>query len=119
MAVTLYGIKNCDTIKKARKWLEAHAIEYRFHDFRVDGLEPDLLDQWCQELGWELVLNKRGTTWRQLPDDTKNSVDETSAKRLMLESPAMIKRPVLDTGSERKIVFKEADYTSLFSHQVS
>jgi Spx/MgsR family transcriptional regulator len=119
MAVTLYGIKNCDTIKKARKWLEAHAIEYRFHDFRVDGLEPDLLDQWCQELGWELVLNKRGTTWRQLPDDTKNSVDETSAKRLMLESPAMIKRPVLDTGSERKVGFKEADYTSLFSHQVS
>lgn len=111
--ITLYGIPNCDTIKKAKKWLEANSVEYRFHDFRKDGLEAEQLKGWADELGWELLLNKRGTTWRQQPDEVKNSIDEASALALMLEHPAMIKRPVLDTGSQRKVGFKDSEYAEL------
>ena len=111
--ITLYGIPNCDTIKKAKKWLEANSVEYRFHDFRKDGLEAEQLKGWADELGWELLLNKRGTTWRQQPDEVKNSIDEASALALMLEQPAMIKRPVLDTGSQRKVGFKDSEYAEL------
>lgn len=110
---TLYGIKNCDTIKKARKWLADHGVEYVFHDYRVDGLEQKQLEQWCQELGWEQVLNKRGTTWRKLPDDVKNSIDEISAIKLMLEQPAMIKRPLLESEKKRLLGFKAAEYEQL------
>ena len=112
---TLYGIKNCDTIKKARKWLEANAIEFTFHDVRKDGLSETQLQQWVDELGWEILLNKRGTTWRQLSDDVKNNIDKKSAIRVMLENPAIIKRPVLDLGSKRIVGFKEADYKQLFN----
>lgn len=111
--ITLYGIPNCDTIKKAKKWLEANSVEYRFHDFRKDGLEAEQLKGWADEQGWELLLNKRGTTWRQQPDEVKNSIDEASALALMLEQPAMIKRPVLDTGSQRKVGFKDSEYAEL------
>ncbi len=111
--ITLYGIPNCDTIKKAKKWLEANSVEYRFHDFRKDGLEAEQLKGWADELGWELLLNKRGTTWRQQTDEVKNSIDEASALALMLEQPAMIKRPVLDTGSLRKVGFKDSEYAEL------
>lgn len=113
--VTLYGIANCDTIKKARKWLEGQAIDYRFHDYRKDGLERRWLESWCDELGWEALLNKRGTTWRQLPDDTKASVDRSQAIELMLAQPAMIKRPLLDQGAHRKLGFKPDDYQSYFN----
>ncbi|WP_027856665.1 ArsC family reductase [Marinobacterium jannaschii] len=113
--VTMYGIKNCDTIKKARKWLENEGIEYRFHDYRVDGLSAEQLQDWAAELGWEALLNKRGTTWRQQPDAVKDSIDEQSALALMLEHPAMIKRPLLDNGSLRKLGFKDADYSALFN----
>ncbi len=112
---TLYGISNCDTIKKARKWLDSNAIEYRFHDYRKDGLELDWLENWCDELGWEALLNKRGTTWRKLPDDIKASVDRGQAIALMLEQPAMIKRPLLDLGSRRTLGFKETDYQGYFN----
>ncbi len=109
--VTMYGIPNCDTIKKARKWLEAHQIEYRFHDYRKEGLDKSQLEAWAAELGWELLLNKRGTTWRQQPDEVKNTINEASAIELMLQHPAMIKRPLLDTGTERKVGFKDTEYS--------
>ncbi|UTW11589.1 ArsC family reductase [Marinobacterium rhizophilum] len=110
--ICLYGIKNCDTIKKARNWLESSSIEYRFHDYRVDGLERAQLESWAAELGWEALLNKRGTTWRTQPDSVKNSIDEASAIALMLQHPAMIKRPLLDTGKARHLGFKTADYAT-------
>ena len=111
----MYGIKNCDTIKKARKWLEANGVDYQFHDYRADGLDEAQLTAWVKELGWEVLLNKRGTTWRGLPDEVKNSIDETSAIQVMLENPAAIKRPLLDCGEQRQVGFKAADYEALFS----
>lgn len=111
---TLYGIKNCDTIKKARKWLSENGIEHQLHDYRSDGLDQSQLEQWCQELGWEQLLNRRGTTWRKLPDEIKDTIDESSAIRLMLEQPAMIKRPLLDTGTQRLLGFKAEEYEHLF-----
>ncbi len=119
MAVTLYGIKNCDTIKKARKWLEVQQIDYSFHDFRVDSLDANLLEQWFADVGWETLLNKRGTTWRQLSEEIKSSINEASARQLMLDNPAIIKRPVLDTGSERHVGFSEVSYQTYFKHQTS
>jgi arsenate reductase (glutaredoxin) len=114
MMTTLFGIKNCDTIKKAQNWLTVNGIEHKFHDYRVDGIEQTQLEQWCNELGWEQVLNRRGTTWRKLPDEIKNTIDENSAITLMLEQPAMIKRPLLDSGTQRLLGFKAAEYQQLF-----
>ncbi|MGH1462972.1 MAG: ArsC family reductase [Neptuniibacter sp.] len=111
--ITIYGIPNCDTIKKARKWLDAAGCEYQFHDFRKDGLDEKQLKDWVNELGWETLLNKRGTTWRQQPDEVKNSINEAFAIKLMLEHPAMIKRPVMDTGDLRKVGFKDTEYAAL------
>ena len=111
---TLFGIKNCDTIKKARNWLGEHDIKFQFHDYRTDGLEKSQLEQWCQELGWEQLLNRRGTTWRKLPDEIKESIDENSAIALMLEQPAMIKRPLLESGTQRLLGFKATEYEHLF-----
>jgi Spx/MgsR family transcriptional regulator len=110
--ICLYGIKNCDTIKKARNWLESNGIDYRFHDYRADGLERAQLEAWAQELGWEALLNKRGTTWRAQPDAVKDNIDAASAITLMLQQPAMIKRPLLDTGPARHLGFKAADYAT-------
>lgn len=99
--LTLAGIKNCDTVKKARKWLDANGIDYRFHDFRADGLAQETLQRWQRAVGWETLLNRRGTSWRQLPQPIRDSIEETSALQLMLENPTLIKRPVLelDNGS--------------------
>ena len=124
MSITLFGIKNCDTIKKARKWLDANNIEFRFHDFRTDGLPEALLDQWFATLGWELLLNKRGTTWRQLPESIKENIDAASARKLMLENPAIIKRPVLEVclseaAIRRYVGFKETEYNEIFSNLTS
>jgi arsenate reductase len=113
--IILYGIKNCDTIKKSRKWLEAHGVEYRFHDFRTDGLDAKQLRRWVKELGWETLLNRRGTTWRKLPEDVRDNVDESRAIELMLEQPALIKRPVLDLGKSRHVGFNDKTYTELFA----
>lgn len=112
--VTLYGISNCDTIKKAKKWLEKNGVDFQFHDFRKDGLDKKQLTQWCNELNWELLLNKRGNTWRNLPDDVKNTVNKTKAIKMMLEQPAIIKRPVLDSGKERIIGFSDSTYKNIF-----
>ena len=112
--ITLYGIPNCDMIKKAKRWLDANHIDYQFHNFKKDGLDQDLLDSWFKDIGWEVLLNKRGTTWRKLDDDTKNAISETNAKELMLENPSIIKRPVLDTGKIKHVGFKEAEYAEIF-----
>ena len=110
--LTMYGIKNCDTIKKARRWLEAHQIEYRFHDYRADGLERAQLDTFIAELGWQALLNTRGTTWRKLDESLRKSIDNAdAAAALMLEMPAIIKRPLLCApGRPMLLGFGEASY---------
>ena len=111
--ITVYGISNCDTIKKARKWLEQHQIEYRFHDYRKDGLTAEQLRLWVSVLGYSSLLNRRGTTWRQLPEETKENVDASSAVALMLKNPAMIKRPLLDKEGTFHLGFDPDTYTAL------
>jgi Spx/MgsR family transcriptional regulator len=111
---TLYGIPNCDTVKKAQRWLQANGIEFSFHDFRKDGLEQQQLEQWAAALGWETLLNKRSTSWRQLDDEIKSNIDEQSAIREMLISPTLIKRPLLELDGQYQVGFKESDYASLF-----
>lgn len=109
----LYGISNCDTIKKAKKWLSENMVAYQFHDFRKDGLEAEQLEMWVEALGWEVLLNKRGTTWRKLPEEDQADLDAAKATRLMLEHPAMIKRPVLVTVDEIIVGFKPEEYVRL------
>lgn len=113
--ITLYGIKNCDTIKKARKWLDENGVAYQFHDFRKDGLEENLLRKWVKEVGWEVLLNKRGTTWRKLDDEVKEKIDESSAIQVMLENPSIIKRPVLVTEKVIQVGFSGDQYQQLFT----
>ncbi len=114
--VTLYGIKNCDTIKKARRWLEARQIDYRFHDYRADGLDRPLLDSFIAELGWEPLLNTRGTTWRKLDEATRAGINNAdAAAALMLEMPAIVKRPLLCApGQPMLLGFSEESYQSYF-----
>jgi len=104
--ITVHGIKNCDTCRKALKWLEAEGIEARFHDFRVDGLDGAALQRWLAAVGWETLLNRRGTTWRKLPDSDTQNVDATSAEALMLANPTLIKRPVFDLDGDYAVGFK-------------
>lgn len=113
----MYGIKNCDTIKKARRWLDAQQIAYRFHDYRADGLDAALLDTFIAELGWEALLNTRGTTWRKLDDARRESIQNApSAAALMLEMPAIIKRPLLCApGKPMLLGFTEASYERYFN----
>ena len=113
--VTVYGIANCDTIKKAKKWLDRENIEYRFHDYRKQGLDADLLRKWVAHLGWESLLNRRGTTWRKLPDDVKNNINSDSAIEIMLENPAIIKRPLLIKGDSMMLGFNDSQYREFFS----
>ncbi len=116
---TLYGIKNCDTVKKARKWLESNDVNYQFHDFRVDGLTAEMIEQWFTTVGWEKLLNKRSTTWRQLDDAQKENINEQSAASLLLNNPTLIKRPVLDNEITILVGFSEESYqtaTTLQSH---
>jgi len=101
----LYGIKNCDTVRKARKWLDDNGIAHEFHDFRKDGLSSEQLSQWEQAVGWETLLNKRGTTWRQLPDHVRENIDAASAHQVMLDNPSIIKRPVTERGDEVTVGF--------------
>jgi len=110
---TLYGIKNCDTVKKARKWLDENTIAYQFHDFRSDGLDIELLTRLEARLGWENMLNRRSTNWRQLDDQQKDDLSLAKAITLMLETPTLIKRPVLDTGEQMLIGFNLDDYQKL------
>lgn len=112
---TLYGISNCDTIRKAKKWLSDNNVEYTFHDVRKDDLDESTLSTWVQAVGWETLLNKRGTTFRQLPTEQKEQLDETSAIQLMLAQPAMIKRPVLAQSGKITVGFSADNYTTLFN----
>jgi arsenate reductase len=110
LPITIYGIKNCDTMKKARAWLDGHGVAYRFHDYKTEGIAKDQLKRWCDELGWETVLNRAGTTFRKLPDADKDGLNERKALALMLAQPSMIKRPVLDLGGKRLVGFKPEIY---------
>lgn len=110
--ITLFGIKNCDTVKKARAWLEAREIAYAFHDYKIAGIDEARLRAWSAELGWEKLLNRSGTTFRKLPDADKQGVDEDKAIRLMLAQPSMIRRPVLDLGTRRLVGFNEDAWSS-------
>ncbi|WP_078121973.1 ArsC family reductase [Thiosocius teredinicola] len=112
--VTLYGIPNCDTMKKARAWLAEHNIDYSFHDYKKAGISEKLLRAWVKELGWQPLLNTRGMMWRKVPQEIKDRIDEASAIKLMLETPSIIKRPVLDTGKQRHVGFKPEMYAELF-----
>ena len=110
MTAILYGIPNCDTIKKAKAWLDERGIAYRFHDYKKAGVERAQLEGWTAEHGWETILNRAGTTFRALPDTDKADIDEDKAIRLMLAGPSMIKRPVLDTGEKLLVGFKPDIY---------
>ncbi len=111
MTITIYGIKNCDTMKKARTWLDTHGIDHNFHDYKAVGIEKERLATWSNGVGWETLLNKAGTTFRKLPDDEKEGLTEKKALALMLAQPSMIKRPVLDLGRGRLLVgFKPEAY---------
>jgi arsenate reductase len=112
LAHTLYGITNCDTMKKARAWLDGHGVKYTFHDYKTDGIERDLLTGWCQKLGWDTVLNRGGTTFRKLPAAQQSGLNETKAIALMMTQPSMIKRPVLVFGDRVLVGFKPDTYAS-------
>ena len=113
MATTLYGIKNCDTMKKARTWLDSHGTAYEFHDYRSAGIDAARLQRWCKELGWEKVLNRAGTTFRKLPESDKQGLNERKAIALMLAQPSMIKRPILDRDGRLLAGFKPEEYAAM------
>jgi arsenate reductase len=111
---TLYGIKNCDTVRKARRWLDDHNVDYRFHDLRSDGLANARLQQWARVLGWESLLNRRGSTWRKLPESTRTNINRMTAIQVMLEQPAIIRRPILETGGQLYLGFDTDSYRTIF-----
>lgn len=111
----MYGIKNCDTIKKARTWLEGRGFAYDFHDYKASGIDRDRLEKWVGEHGWETLLNRAGTTFKKLPDADKQDLDAQKAIALMLAQPSMIKRPVLDIGDRRIVGFKPEIYDAAIS----
>ncbi|ABF53919.1 ArsC family reductase [Sphingopyxis alaskensis] len=115
MTMILYGIPNCDTVKKARRWLDERGIAHRFHDVRKDGLDPAALQRWIDALGWEKLLNKAGTTFRKLPDAAKAGLDASSAMTLMLDQPAMIRRPVVETADGISVGFSADDWQARFA----
>lgn len=113
MTLTLYGIPNCDTVKKARVWLEQHSLAFDFHDYKKVGIDRPRLETWVAEHGWETVLNRAGTTFRALPDADKADLDAGKAVDLMLAQPSMIKRPVLDLGDRTLVGFKPERYAAV------
>jgi arsenate reductase len=113
-AVTIYGIKNCDTMKKARAWLDGHGVAYEFHDYKAAGIDRGRLEGWVREVGWEILLNRAGTTFRGLPEKDKEGLTEKRAVALMLAQPSMIKRPVLDVGGRLLVGFKPEIYEKAF-----
>jgi arsenate reductase len=111
--IKIYGIPNCDTMKKARRWLEANGIEYDFHDYKKLGVPENNLKNWVKQAGWEIILNKRGTTWRKLDSEIKDNIDEAAAIGVMLDNPSIIKRPVLESGELLLVGFKQDEYRQL------
>ena len=112
---TIYGIKNCDTMKKARAWLEEHGVDYAFHDYKASGIDRAHLEAWAAQVGWEVLLNRSGATFKALPDEKKQALTETKAIALMIEQPSMIKRPVLDLGDKLLVGFRPEAYAAAFS----
>jgi arsenate reductase len=118
MPIIIYGIKNCDTMKKARAWLDSHKVAYEFHDYKTSGIDKARLEGWSKKVGWETLLNKAGTTFRKLPDKDKTAITEKKALALMLAQPSMIKRPVLDLGGGTLMVgFDPEDYAKVLAHR--
>jgi arsenate reductase len=116
MTTLLYGIPNCDTVKKARTWLDAHDVPYTFHDFKKAGLSASQVESWLNQVDWEILVNRKGTTWRGLADDRKAGVtDAASAAALMLEAPSVIKRPVLSHDGATHVGFSDALYQQIFA----
>ena len=115
MSTTLFGIPNCDTMKKARRWLEANGVLYSFHDYKKAGVPEDELKLWVKTIGWEVLLNRRGTTWRKLDDAIKENIDEASAINVMMENPSAIKRPVLEIDDQLLVGFSEDTYKEAFN----
>ena len=113
--MTLFGIKNCDTVRKARKWLEANQLDVKFHDFREDGLTTEQIEQWVSVVGWEALFNKRSTSFRNLTDTEKSDINQKKAIALMALYPTLIKRPVLVLDTQVQVGFKEADYQKWFN----
>lgn len=112
--ITIHGIKSCDTMKKARSWLDEHGVAYAFHDYKAEGIDKASLERWAKEVGWEILLNRAGTTFRKLPERERENVTEKKAIALMLEQPSMIKRPVLDVGGKLLVGFKPEIYAKQF-----
>lgn len=112
---TLYGIPNCDTIKKARQWLADNNIDYQFHNYKADGIDATTLASWCQDFSLDDLINKRGTTWRKLDEKDKNNLDQNKAIRLMIAQPSLIKRPLLEHGGRRILGFKAEQYANFFA----
>lgn len=112
---TLYGISNCDTVKKARKWLEQANVDYTFHDFRKDGLDRQQVEEWVSALGWESLVNKRSTTWKGLSDSDKAQLNDSTVVEVILDQPTLIKRPLLDQAGDISVGFKAADYEQRFA----
>jgi arsenate reductase len=113
MKTTLYGIRNCDTMKKARAWLDSHGVPHEFHDYKVAGIDRATLEGWARTVGWETLLNRAGSTFRKLSDEDKAHVDERRAIALMLAQPSMIKRPVLERGATLLVGFSPQRYAAL------
>jgi arsenate reductase len=115
MPITIYGIKNCDTMKKARAWLDKQGVDYAFHDYKTDGVAREKLERWAAKVGWEALLNRAGTTFRKLPDKDKAGLTEKKAIALMLKQPSMIKRPVIELGAGKLLVgFSPESYKAAF-----
>jgi len=110
----IYGIRNCDTMKKAFSWLTENNIEYEFHDFKKSGIDKATLLDWISVVGWETLLNRRGMMWRKVPQEIKDSINENAAIKLMLETPSIIKRPVLKVGNHIEVGFKPDNYAKIF-----
>jgi arsenate reductase (glutaredoxin) len=113
--VRLYGIPNCDTMKKARRWLEEHGVDYQFHDYKREGVDETRLRRWARQVGWETLLNRRGMMWRKLDEATKADLNQASAIRIMVRTPSIIKRPVLEYGKNLHVGFSAEEYAKIFN----
>ncbi len=113
--ITLYGIPNCDSVKKARKWLDGNSVSYDFHNYKKDSIDSKTLTQWCKKVGWEVLLNKRGTTWRKLSEDQQSGLNQSKAIALMIENTSIIKRPVMQFGDQLLVGFDESTFEEHFS----
>ena len=112
---TVYGIKNCDTIKKTLKWLNNEQIEYGFHDYKKEGIDSKTLQRWCAKVDWEELVNRRGTTWRKLPESKRDGLNQTKAIQLMIDNPSLIKRPVIENGKQVIVGFNESTLSELLT----